>query len=243
MRCVWVDRHAPLLAFRTRNFIFTYFSLRENASNWLQNKRRKRISDASDLSPAFSLARDQQTGPKIKLKTEIERNENSIELLTLIFRFFSSLVRLLTTGRYVCQELMMETEFEQRRKFFHMKSEWNVSGGKAFRVIGVTCAIGCRLESSDCTFFIYIFSSLWSHASFLWYLIVECLTRKRDDVCTIAHWSVRSGFIVNLCASTRHFCSVNCLTDFAAFLTFTCSHLIVFHHVFARNCVSRLRAD
>lgn len=106
------------------------------------------------------------------------------------------------------------------RKFFHMKSEWNVSGGKAFRVIGATCAIEGRLESSDCSFFIYIFLSLWSHASFLWYLIVECLRRKRNDVCTIAHWSVRSRFIVIICASTRHFCSVKCLTDFATFLAF-----------------------
>lgn len=51
-------------------------------------------------------------GPKMKLKTEIERNENSIELLTLIFFFFSPFTqsRVLTTGRYVWQEVMTETE-------------------------------------------------------------------------------------------------------------------------------------
>lgn len=42
-------------------------------------------------------------GPKIKLKTEIERNENSIEFLTLIFLSFSSLARALMVERYVCQ--------------------------------------------------------------------------------------------------------------------------------------------
>ena len=46
-----------------------------------------------DVAKLFVAGTGPNFGPKMNLKTEIERNENSIELLTLIF-FFSSLLSL-----------------------------------------------------------------------------------------------------------------------------------------------------
>ena len=64
-----------------------------------------------DVAKLFVAGTGPNFGPKMKLKTEIEQNENSIELLTLIF-FSSPFTQspVLTTGRYVWQEVMTETE-------------------------------------------------------------------------------------------------------------------------------------
>lgn len=69
--------------------LFTYFFL---LFGWdLLASRPRNVNDGTDdarLSPAFRWHWTKHE-PEIKLKTEIERNENSIELLTLIFLFLS----------------------------------------------------------------------------------------------------------------------------------------------------------
>lgn len=54
----------------------------------LLDQKIKRWNLSNDVANFFDWQRT-KFGPKIKLKTEIERNENSIELLTLIFSLFT----------------------------------------------------------------------------------------------------------------------------------------------------------
>lgn len=121
------------------------------------------FGDETIVASFFYLALDQiHDRTKLKLKTEIERNENSIELLTLIFLlFFLLLERVLTTRRYVCQELGMETEL---RKFFHMKNEWNMRSFR-YQDLRNSKLSECTGKVSGCKlfpFFIYICHP-WSH--------------------------------------------------------------------------------
>lgn len=69
-------------------------------------------------------------GPKIKLKTEIERNENSIEFLTLIF--FSSL-RSRASDQTICLSRADDGNWVGgEAKFYHIKNEWNWRSWKDF---------------------------------------------------------------------------------------------------------------
>lgn len=80
---------------------FTYFFPGQFLSclRWIREKENDE-TDEVQLSPEFSLALN-QIGPKIKLKTEIEQNENSIELLTLIF-FLLLFTRSRANNRTIC---------------------------------------------------------------------------------------------------------------------------------------------
>lgn len=129
-----------------------------------------------------SLALDQNPDREIKLKTEIERNENSIELLTLIF-LFSSLVRVLTT-RPICLSRVDDGNWSkaEKGKFFHMKIEWNARSERE------SFSVGHAQLSGDmkCTgkhwmhFGLFTFCHLWSHAT-------HTQTLNRRQVCLFSH--------------------------------------------------------